>query len=1007
MPKTQKIDGGKGVSDDLLIIEGDISTSVKSGKGSDLIRDLGGNEDKVKAGDGDDTVEFHYSGNESGINEYDGDKGSDTLALHFTRAQWLQLNALVQTDLDSFLAHLVGGSKKGFQFQSVGIEAGEFETVRVFVDDLELSPEDDVAIATDDDRQLDENTEIIGNVLDNDEVPDLVRQVERLGADVSRGALSLNSDGSFTFVTGTDFEELALDEPATVSFSYRVTDATGDTDDAVVTIVVNGQNDTPLLDGTDAEIVEDGPAVVIDLSALASDIDSDDDGSTLSYTVSTPPSAGLASIVGTDLLLQGGDDFQSLAADETTEVIAGITATDRHGASVSNTVQVTVLGTNDLPVLMADQLEVVEDGSVLFDVLANDSDIDATDILQLTAVQGASYGIVKLVDGDDADDLANDMLIYTPNADFSGTDSFTYTVSDGNGGVVSQTATVSIAARADAPSVSQEVLAGATATQFTLRVSAQQQDLDGSEFIDRIELSGRSADGSTFDLSPYVNNTVWQATQANDSVTADFVFNLPAGSNNDFDIIATAVSKEPSNGDEASAETSLALNTSGSSVAQRYTFNAQDQSIWSNGDAFNYNSTIYMGGTLEEDAEIGASIIGPIDIRVAGTGATTHFSTVVRTDVDLNLGMESRIGVQGGSVDATLNYNTDVTATFNRTTDVLTISTSASNHLLENGFSASTPNINFEQALTNFSLDMSFGLYLWGYLHLHYTAGTQHIVHWPNIWNGPSISSPDIGIDLGGLFGPDGLSLLEYDGNALRLLEGLYTQTEYSGTKSDAWGNELYSWLFNSHAFTNNSDNANWWANQVTGSESRDFATLRFDLDGIVAHLRQQPNPVHQELDTIDVGPLYLTAGAELLDIDLVLRSSYRQDNFLQPGQLNGTLVFEDDSQIDFVFGEVLNISNASQRDANGDGQIDFHFVMRPDAQFQTNAYIDLSLMDEVDVMSANIAGGLEGFGSVGLDEGPVKEWNGTVINQHVPIQLVGNSFSLDVATVESQIIVI
>lgn len=999
MPKKEKLNGDKGNTNDNLIIDGTTSTSVKAGKGDDLITDIGGAADKVSGGAGNDTVAFHYTGNESGANEYDGDKDDDTLEVHFTRDQWMQLNPYIQTDLDAFIAHLVSGTKKAYEFQSVGIEAGEFEYVRLFVDGQELAPEDDSVLAQDDAALLNENTSITGNVVANDVVPDLVRHVELLGAGVQRGSLLLNTDGSYQFVTGNDFEELAQDETTTVSFSYRVTDATGDTDTAAMTLTINGQNDAPLLAGTTAAIVEDGPIVEVDLSVLGTDIDSDDDGDTLAYTISIAPTAGIATIVGTTLLVQGGNDFQYLAIGETTDITIEVTATDQHGATASNTVEVTVTGTNDLPVLTADYADAIEDGSVIIDALSNDTDIDASDILRITTTDGAAHGTVSLIDGSE---LVNDTLLYTPDADFSGTDTFNYTVSDGNGGIVTQTATVNVAARADAPIVSHQIIAGATAMQFIMRVTAIQTDLDGSEVIDRIELNATDVNGNPIDLSPYVDKVLWTPSQASGNVSADFQFTLPAGISSDFDVTAVAVSKETLNGHEATSETSFNVEATGSTASNRYTFNADNQSIWAGGDAYNYNAVVNMNGSISESAEIGSSVIGPIDIRVAGTGATTHFSTVVRTEVDLGLGLQSRFGIQGGTVDAVLNYDTNVTSTFNKTTDTLTIQTQASNYLLNNGFNATTPNISVEQALTEFDLDMDFALFFWGYLHIHYTAGTSRVVHMPNINDGIKAGLP-VGIDMGSAFGSDGLSLARYDGNSLHLLDGLYTQSEYAGTKEDGLGNELFSWLLNSHKFENTSDNVNWWANQVVGSESREFASIRFDLDGIVAHMRNQPNPVHQELDFINIGPLHAGVGAELMDIDLVLSSSYRQDNYLQPGQLNGTVVFEDDSRLDFAFGDQINVSDASLRDANGDGNIDYYFIMKPDAQFQTNAFIDLNLRDEVDILSAHVDAQVEGFGGISLNEGPIKEWNGTIINQHVPIQLVGTSFGLDVGTVESQ----
>ena len=71
---------------------------------------------------------------------------------------------------------------------------------------------------------------------------------------------------------------------------------------------------------------------------------------------------------------------------------------------------------------------------VTIDVLANDSDGD-NDALVVTAAGGASNGSVAIVNG---------KVVYTPNAGFSGDDSFTYTVSDGKGGTDTATVSVSV-----------------------------------------------------------------------------------------------------------------------------------------------------------------------------------------------------------------------------------------------------------------------------------------------------------------------------------------------------------------------------------------------------------------------------------------------------------------------------------------------------------------------------------------------------------------------------------
>ncbi|MEQ9326379.1 MAG: Ig-like domain-containing protein, partial [Rhodospirillales bacterium] len=74
--------------------------------------------------------------------------------------------------------------------------------------------------------------------------------------------------------------------------------------------------------------------------------------------------------------------------------------------------------------------------AITINVLANDSDLDG-DSLTIDGVSGLSHGTVEIVDG---------QLVYTPTDEFSGEETFTYTISDGNGGSTTATVTVDVAA---------------------------------------------------------------------------------------------------------------------------------------------------------------------------------------------------------------------------------------------------------------------------------------------------------------------------------------------------------------------------------------------------------------------------------------------------------------------------------------------------------------------------------------------------------------------------------
>lgn len=79
-------------------------------------------------------------------------------------------------------------------------------------------------------------------------------------------------------------------------------------------------------------------------------------------------------------------------------------------------------------------------------------------MLSLSAVGSASKGVAV---------ISGDQVIYTPNAGFTGTDSFSYTVSDGNGGSDTATVTVTVAVQPMIlGTLLSDILNGAEADEF-------------------------------------------------------------------------------------------------------------------------------------------------------------------------------------------------------------------------------------------------------------------------------------------------------------------------------------------------------------------------------------------------------------------------------------------------------------------------------------------------------------------------------------------------------------
>jgi hypothetical protein len=113
------------------------------------------------------------------------------------------------------------------------------------------------------------------------------------------------------------------------------------------------------------------------------------------------------------------------------------TVSDGRGGSTIGTVSVTVAcPANNPPTAAADSATASFNTAVSIAVLANDTDVD-NDTLTVSAVGAATRGVTSIAPGGTA-------VIYTPTNGLCGPDSFTYTASDGRGGLATATVTVTV-----------------------------------------------------------------------------------------------------------------------------------------------------------------------------------------------------------------------------------------------------------------------------------------------------------------------------------------------------------------------------------------------------------------------------------------------------------------------------------------------------------------------------------------------------------------------------------
>lgn len=272
---------------------------------------------------------------------------------------------------------------------------------------------------------------------DEHDADDLTVEVTTQGA---HGTATVNTDGTWSYTpTDPEFE-------GTDTFEYTVTDPHGATATGAITVVYTNAAPTAGDDSWDGHVGDAAEGTV-----AFSDPDEHDTELTASVTVQGAHGTGAVNSDGTwsytpnDPAFEGTDTF-------TYEV------SDPHGATATGTVTVTY--TNAAPDAGDDDASVNEDGTVTVSVLDNDSDPDG-DAVTLDSVGSAAHGAAEIDDNGTPGDRTDDRIVYTPVANWSGTDTFTYQVSDEYGATASATVTVTVnpvndAPTADADSVSTD-----------------------------------------------------------------------------------------------------------------------------------------------------------------------------------------------------------------------------------------------------------------------------------------------------------------------------------------------------------------------------------------------------------------------------------------------------------------------------------------------------------------------------------------------------------------------
>ncbi|HEX8665617.1 MAG TPA: Ig-like domain-containing protein, partial [Beijerinckiaceae bacterium] len=361
--------------------------------------------------------------------------------------------------------------------------------------------------ANEDTFQTDENvpfTFTIADLLAND--GGLAKSFVSLQTTTNGAATITYQDGVFTYDAGGHFDYLGAGQTSLDGFKYTIRNGLGHTSTAQVWVVITGTNDAVQLNhwtGT-------APTQVVELA----DGDPDEDAFThtasgaLDYTdpdlydthsFSFAPQGegylGTFSAVMTELAHPYDRGFVDwtfsvddaaiafLGEGETLRQYYDVSVSDAHGGTTTRTVEVDLVGTNDAPTTRALEAVVADDGRVTLTPFVSDADLSDTHTVSVDA-QGLVGTAWANPDGS---------ITYDPGRlgalgeGESVVEQFTFTVSDGHGGETTETATVRVEGRNDAPVV-QALTARIGEGEGAVLLSPVFEDPDGADaHIVRIE----------------------------------------------------------------------------------------------------------------------------------------------------------------------------------------------------------------------------------------------------------------------------------------------------------------------------------------------------------------------------------------------------------------------------------------------------------------------------------------------------------------------------------------
>ena len=356
---------------------------------------------------------------------------------------------------------------------------------------------------------------------------------------ITGDAAGVSVSGNMVNIDPSQYSALNQGENSVINLAFDISDSQGATVSQTATVTINGgTNQSPVVAAPLTETVtEDDATITVDMLQGASD----PDGGTLSVDAASVVVSGDSANVNVDANSFTFDpsQFNSLNTGESAQVVVTYNILDGQGGSVQQTATINVTGITDVsgnnaptvsgPVSMTFN---EDDAAGTVNLLSGASDADG-DTLTVSNLQIANDPSNAITDNGNS--VGVDPNAYNAlNAGDNQVINLSYTITDGNGGSVNQTATITITGENDGPGVFTiagtlfidhlENLAAVIAGEAPVRNGIKESDEAG---LAGITVTLTSPSGATRTTTTDINGdySFSNLTQG----TYDVAYNIPSG----------------------------------------------------------------------------------------------------------------------------------------------------------------------------------------------------------------------------------------------------------------------------------------------------------------------------------------------------------------------------------------------------------------------------------------------------------------------------------------------